>query len=55
MYAGYEYQKNHIWRNVRNHIARRHAPRSRQFGILIGFWAFFMFLQMLFVRRRAGP
>ena len=34
MYAGYEYKSSHIWRN---------------FGILIGFWAFFMFLQMLFV------
>lgn len=34
MYAGYEYKKNHIWRN---------------FGILLGFFSFFMFMQMIFI------
>jgi ABC-type multidrug transport system permease subunit len=35
MYYGYRYKKDHIWRN---------------FGILIGFFVFFMLLQCLFVR-----
>lgn len=34
MAAAFQYTKSHIWRN---------------FGILIGFWLFFMFLQMLFI------
>ena len=34
MYAGYRYTYSHVWRN---------------FGILIGFWCFFMFLQMVFI------
>ena len=34
MYAGYEYRKAHIWRN---------------YGILLGFFGFFMICQMLFI------
>lgn len=36
MYAGYEFTKSHIWRN---------------FGILMGFWAFFMILQMFLIEK----